>query len=78
MDMETVISATRRQRPILYQNRVFMNQAKEFINGCVPREEDSGDSERTKDGDTGLGTPGGDSDPTGVDDDAVVLERRTE
>jgi protein-tyrosine phosphatase len=78
MDMDTVISATRRQRPILYQNRVFMNQATEFINGRVPREEDSGNGKWTQDGDAGLGTSGGDSDPTGIDDDAVVLERRTE
>jgi protein-tyrosine phosphatase len=78
MEMNSVIAATRRQRPILYQNMVFMNQAKEFINGCVPGSEDSGNSERTKDGDTGLCASGSDSDPTGLHDDAVVVERRTE
>lgn len=78
MDMDTVIAATRRQRPIMFQNMVFMNQAKDFINGCVSRAEDSGISERSKNGDTGLSPSRGDTDPTGFDDDAVVLERRTE
>lgn len=38
LDLDTTIQSTRLQRPIMFQNRVYMNQVKEFINGCVQGE----------------------------------------
>jgi len=39
-----------KQRPCMFQNVVFMNQAKEFINGCIQSEEDT----RIPSGDTNI------------------------
>lgn len=39
MDLATVVSATRKQRPCLFQNPVFMDQVKEFVNGRVQNSE---------------------------------------
>jgi protein-tyrosine phosphatase len=36
LDMDITLRATRHQRPVMFQNRVYMNQAKEFINGRLP------------------------------------------
>lgn len=38
--VEPFISSVRRQRPCMFQNVVFMNQVKEFINGCIQSEKD--------------------------------------
>lgn len=35
MEFDTVVSATRKQRPCLFQNPVFMDQVREFVNGRV-------------------------------------------
>lgn len=35
MPFEGLIASVRRQRPCILQNPVFMNQVKEFVNGCV-------------------------------------------
>lgn len=42
--METFIPTVHRQRPCMFQNRVFMNQVKDFINGCLQGEKDSGNT----------------------------------
>jgi hypothetical protein len=58
LPLDEVVVATQRQRPVLFQNRVFMNQVKEFINGCVSRPENTRlDVDRLHDRDTGLVTP---------------------
>jgi hypothetical protein len=35
LPLDTVVQATKSQRPILFQNVVFMNQVKNFINGHI-------------------------------------------
>ena len=58
LPLEEVVTATRRQRPVLFQNPVFMNQVKEFINGCLSSAKDTRlDVDRVHDGDSGLFTP---------------------
>jgi hypothetical protein len=58
LPLNEVVTATQRQRPVLFQNTVFMNQVKEFINGCVSRSKDTRlDVDRVHDGDSGLFTP---------------------
>lgn len=42
MDIDTLISSVKRQRPCILQNLVFMNQVKEFINGRVQDPKDQG------------------------------------
>jgi hypothetical protein len=57
LPLEEVVTATQRQRPVLFQNAVFMNQVKEFINGCLSRAKDTRlDVDRVHDGDSGLFT----------------------
>lgn len=59
--MQQLMEATRRQRPILFQNTVFMSQVEEFINGRVPSTQNTGDVlQRNQHGNTGLGSPGND------------------
>jgi hypothetical protein len=41
LPLEEVVVATKRQRPVLFQNLVFMNQVKEFINGCLSRSQNT-------------------------------------
>jgi hypothetical protein len=58
LPLEEVVVATRRQRPVLFQNAVFMNQVKDFINGCLSRPENTRlDVDRIDDRDSGLFTP---------------------
>ncbi len=42
--MDVFVPSVQRQRPCMFQNVVFMNQVKEFINGCLQSEKDSGQS----------------------------------
>lgn len=58
LDLDTTIQATRLQRPILFQNSVFMDQVRKFINGRVPCEENKGDDEWSNNGDSRLGASG--------------------
>ncbi len=58
LDFTTVVQSTRMQRPILFQNRVFMDQVKQFINGCVSGAKDSGDEQRSDDRDIGFRASG--------------------
>ncbi len=58
LDLNNVVQATRMQRPILFQNRVFMDQVKQFINGRVSGEKDSGNEQRSDNRDAGLGPSG--------------------
>lgn len=56
-----MIESTKRQRPIMFQNSVFMNQVEEFINGCVPSSQNTGNVlQRNQHGNAGLRTPGDD------------------
>lgn len=58
LPLDEVITATRRQRPMLFQNPVFMNQVKDFINGCISRSENTRlDVDRVHDRNSGLFTP---------------------
>ena len=58
LPLDDVVAATRRQRPVLFQNAVFMNQVKDFINGCLSRPENTRlDVDRVDDRDSGLFTP---------------------
>jgi hypothetical protein len=58
LPLDEVVSAVRRQRPVLLQNPVFMNQVKEFINGCISRAKDTRlDVDRVHDGNSGLIAP---------------------
>lgn len=42
MGFDELVASVRRQRPCILQNPVFMNQVKEFINGCVQNSENQG------------------------------------
>jgi len=58
LPLDEVVVATKRQRPVLFQNPVFMNQVKDFINGCLSRQENTRfDVDRVHDRDAGLVTP---------------------
>jgi hypothetical protein len=73
LPFESVVSATRLQRPILFQNQVFMNQVQEFIkNGRVSSEKNTRlDVDRVHDGDSGLFAPGDHPGASGDEDDAA-------
>ena len=74
LDMDTTIKATLLQRPIMFQNPVFMNQVKEFINnGHLSYPQNSGHSDSNRDGNTGLGSSGHYSEPSGFDPTARGL-----
>jgi protein-tyrosine phosphatase len=78
LPLEEVVTATRRQRPVLFQNAVFMNQVKEFINGCISRAKDTRlDVDRVHDGDSGLFTPDDRPGLEGLVVDARESEDRT-
>jgi hypothetical protein len=70
MDGLTMLEAFKRQRPCLFQNGVYRNQALTFINGCLSRAENPrhtlGD---TRNGDVGLSPSGRSSDLTRLDVD---------
>lgn len=66
-NLDYMIGATKRQRPILFQNTTYMNQVKEFINGCVQGTKDSGKLLCGSDnGDSGLSPSGHHSNSEGV------------
>jgi hypothetical protein len=79
LPMNSVISGTRRQRPVLFQNKVFMNQVEEFIkNGRIPREKNTRlDVDRVNDRNLGLFASGDYQEPAGNQDDARELEGGT-
>ena len=71
MDGETMLEAFKRQRPCMFQNQVYRGQVLNFLNGCLSRSENPGQSVRgTDDGNAGLRPPGCGSDSAGVDVDA--------
>lgn len=41
MEIQSSIHALQRQRPCLFQNPIYMNQVKTFINGCVQSEKNT-------------------------------------
>jgi hypothetical protein len=52
---EEVYVAVKKQRPVLLQNLVFMNQVREFINGCIQSQKNTRlDVDRVHDGNSGL------------------------
>jgi hypothetical protein len=58
LPFDEVVTAVRKQRPVLLQNPVFMNQVREFINGCVQSQKNTRlDVDRVHDRDSGLFTP---------------------
>lgn len=75
LDMDATMKATLLQRPIMFQNPIFMNQVREFINthGHLQNSQNSGHSDTKHDRDTGFGTPRHHSDPTGLDPTARGL-----
>lgn len=77
MDFDALVVATKRQRPCILQNGVFMDQVKEFINGRLQSEKIPGGELNTKrDGDVGLFTSRYRSDSEGVKDNAGDIEDR--
>lgn len=66
-NLEYMISATKRQRPILFQNTTYMNQVRDFINGCLQGPKDSGKLlSGSHDGNTGLSPQGDRTEPQGI------------
>lgn len=77
MDIEALIIATKRQRPCVLQNTVFMDQVKEFINGRVQSEKVKRDELHVEcDRHTGLFASRYRSDSEGVKDNAGDIEDR--
>lgn len=71
--LDALVQATKQQRPILFQNTVFMKQVKEFINGCIPSSQDTRhDNHGTSIGNTGLLTPRHCAESEGVQNNAGV------
>ena len=57
LPFEDVLLAVKKQRPVLLQNLVFMNQVREFINGCIQSQKNTRlDVDRVHDGNSGLFT----------------------
>jgi protein-tyrosine phosphatase len=75
LDMDATIKATLLQRPIMFQNPIFMNQVKEFISthGHLSHSQNSGRSDERNNGDIGLRTPGRHSEPQRFDPTARGL-----
>ncbi len=46
MEIEQTIYALQRQRPCLFQNPIYRNQVKSFINGCLQSEKDTRHNEQ--------------------------------
>ena len=77
LPFEEVFVAVKKQRPVLLQNLVFMNQVREFINGCISRAKDTRlDVDRVHDRDSGLFTSDDRSGLEGLVVDAGELEVR--
>lgn len=78
LPFDATVSAVRSQRSVLLQNPIFMNQVKEFINGCVPSEKNTRlDVDRVNDGDAGLFTSDDCSGPERLQNDAGNAESGT-
>jgi hypothetical protein len=59
LPMEAVIQSTKRQRPVMFQNTIFMTQVNTFINGRVSSSEGTGNgNEYDQHGNIGLCTSG--------------------
>jgi protein-tyrosine phosphatase len=67
-DLESTLRSVITQRPIMFANRVFMNQVKTFINGCVSRAKDPGYVHGSSDGDIGFGSSRYCTESKGVDE----------
>lgn len=71
LPIDSLIQATKQQRPCLFQNQVFMNQVKQFINGRIQSSEDSGNNLLgTSIGDIRLSTSGHCTDVEGLQNNA--------
>jgi hypothetical protein len=78
LDLESTLYATRSQRPIMYQNTIFMDQVKTFIrNGRLSRSQSEGYLGRIGNGDIGFGSPGHHAESKGIDDDADLTSGGT-
>jgi len=79
MNPEDMIPILKRQRPCMFQNVVYRNQVKEFINGYLQSSQDSGNiDKRNNIGDTGLRTSGNRTEPARVDVDTGVITHGTQ
>jgi len=69
LDMDATIKATLLQRPIMFQNPIFMNQVKEFISthGHLSHSQNSGHSHERDNRDVGLRSSRRDPEPQGFD-----------
>jgi hypothetical protein len=77
LDIDSTLYATRSQRPIMYQNTVFMDQVHTFIrNGRLSRSKSEGYLGGSNDGNTGFGPSGHYTESKGIDDDASVVAGR--
>jgi hypothetical protein len=73
VSLDPLIQATKQQRPVLFQNPVFMKQVKEFINGCIPSSQDTRHNDNgASDGDTGFPAPRHSAESEGVQNNAGV------
>jgi predicted protein tyrosine phosphatase len=78
LDFDAMVVTVRKQRPVLLQNPVFMDQVRTFINGCIQSEKNTRlDVDRVHDGNSGLITSDDSSGPQGVEDDAGESEGGT-
>lgn len=78
LDIDEMIVAVRRQRPILLQNSIFMNQVREFINGCIQSEKNTRlDVDRVHDRDSGLSSSNDSARPERLEDNARESQDRT-
>ena len=78
MPLEYTVAAVRKQRPVLLQNPVFMNQVRNFINGRLSSEKNTRlDVDRVHDRNAGLFTPDNRAGAKGVEDDASESEDGT-
>jgi hypothetical protein len=73
LDIDSTIKATLLQRPIMFQNPIFMNQVKEFINGHLQNSQNSGYSDRGNNGNIGFRPSRRDSEPSGFDESSRGL-----
>lgn len=73
LDMDATIKATLGQRPIMFQNPIFMNQVKDFINGHLQNSQNPGHANRSNHGNAGFRPPGRDAEPSGFDESARGL-----
>ena len=68
--VDPTVALFRKQRPVLFQNQVYMKQVKEFINGRFQSEEDPGSIQHRDDiRYVGFCPPGGDPNPQRLDVD---------